>query len=209
VLYSAMGNAWPNPTCITISFMPDGTNLGGPVSNLQSTFNSKASLEGKWEDQILKAAQMWAQQTNINFVVVPDDGAPLGSGPDEQGDPGFGDIRIGGYNFDSSTLACTYQPPSANNFSLAGDMLFNTGMPFNINTTYDLFTVAMHEFGHALGLGESSVPGSVMYSTYSGVKTGLASDDIAGIQSIYSAGLPRSPDAFGALNSTPATATVR
>ena len=29
---------------------------------------------------ILQAAQTWAQKTNINFVVVPDDGAPTGSG---------------------------------------------------------------------------------------------------------------------------------
>ena len=35
VLYSATGNAWMNPAVITISFMPDGTNLGGATSNLQ------------------------------------------------------------------------------------------------------------------------------------------------------------------------------
>ena len=77
VLYSATGNAWMNPEVITISFMPDGTNMGGPVSNLQSTFNSNADLAGRWEQQFLQAAQTWAQQTNINFVVVPDDGAPM------------------------------------------------------------------------------------------------------------------------------------
>jgi Matrixin/Bacterial Ig-like domain len=196
VLYSASGNLWPNPQLITISFMPDGTNLGGGVtSNLISTFNSKASLAG-WENIILQAAQTWAQQTNINFAVVPDDGAPEGSGADEQGSPGFGDIRIGGYNFGSSTLALTYQPPSANNFSIAGDIAFNTGQAFNVGSTYDLFTVAMHEFGHALGLNESSVSSAVEYATYTGRKTGLASDDIAGIRSIYSANGPRTPDAY-------------
>jgi hypothetical protein len=152
---------------------------------------------------------MWAQQTNINFVVVPDNGAAEGSGPDEQGSPGFGDIRIGGYNFGSSTLALTYQPPSANNFSIAGDMTFNTGQAFNENTTYDLFTVAMHEFGHALGLGESSVANAVEYATYTARKTALASDDIAGIESIYSNGGSRTHDAYnvnGASNGTLSTA---
>jgi hypothetical protein len=67
---------------ITISFVPDGTNLGGVTSNLQSTFNSKPSLAGRWQNIILQAAQAWAAQTNINFVVVPDDGAPAGAGAD-------------------------------------------------------------------------------------------------------------------------------
>ena len=70
-------------------------------------------------------------------------------------------------------------------------MTFNTGQSFNIGSTYDLFTVAMHEFGHALGLNESSVSSAVEYATYTGKKTGLASDDIAGIRSIYSANGPR------------------
>ncbi len=211
VLYSASGNAWPNPELITISFMPDGTNLGGGVSsNLVSSFNSKSSLAG-WENVILQAAQVWAEQTNINFAVVPDDGAAVGSGPDEQGNPGFGDIRIGGYSFGSSTLALTYQPPPANNFSIAGTMTFNTGQSFNIGSTYDLFTVAMHEFGHALGLNDSSVSSAVEYGTYTGKKTGLASDDIAGIESIYSDNGPRSKDAFntnGASNGTLSTAAT-
>jgi Matrixin/Bacterial Ig-like domain len=212
VLYSASGNIWPNPQMITISFMPDGTNLGGGVSsNLFSTFNSKSSLAGSWQNVILQAAQTWAQQTNINFAVVPDNGAPEGSGAQEQGGGGFGDIRIGGYHFGSSTLALTYQPPSANNFSIAGDVTFNTAQSFNLGSTYDLFTVAMHEFGHALGLNESSVSSAVEYPTYTGRKTALASDDIAGIRSIYSANGSRTPDAYntnGSSNGTLSTAAT-
>ncbi len=196
VLYSASGAAWPNPQIITISFMPDGTNLGGVASNLQSTFNSIPSLASQWKSIILEAAQVWAQQTNINFMVVPDNGAPSGSGLYQQGDPGFGDIRIGGCNFGDNTLALTTQPPPLNNFSIAGDIMFNTGEGFNYHTTYDLFSVAMHEFGHALGLYESSVYSAVMYGYYTGVKFGLAPDDIAGIQSIYSNNGPRTPDAY-------------
>ncbi len=203
VLYSNTGNAWMNPEVITISFVPDGTNLGGVTSNLQGTFNGNANLDGRWENVILQAAQLWAQQTNINFEVVSDDGAASGGGADQEGDPDFGDIRIGGYNFGNSTLAYTCYPPSVNNFSVAGDIDFNTGMPFNIGSTYDLFTVAAHEFGHALGLGESSTSGlDVMYPTYDGAKTALASDDIAGIRNIYSSNLPRSTDTYLGSNST-------
>jgi hypothetical protein len=205
VLYSTTGNAWPNPAVITITFVPDGTNLGGVTSNLVSSFNSKAALAGRWQTQILQAAQSWAQQTNINFVVVPDDGAPSTSGTDEQGDPSHGDIRIGGYNFGNSSLGSAYQPPPANNFAIAGDINFNTGMTFNIGTTYDLFTVAAHEFGHALGMDHtSSGSAAIMWPSYTGKKVGPTADDAAGIRSIYSGGAPRSLDAYysaGANNS--------
>jgi hypothetical protein len=199
VLFAVSGNAWPNPAAITISFMPDGTDLGGVQSNLFSAFNANPRLAGQWQTQILKAAQVWAQQTNINFVVVPDDGAPSGWGNYEQGDPGFGDIRIGGYAFGCSTLARTYQPPPVNNFSIAGDIAFNTGQKFSIGSTYDLFTVAAHEFGHALGLDHSSATSqAIMFPMYNGIKTSLTSDDTAGIRNIYSGNLPRSPDSYDA-----------
>ena len=140
---------------------------------------------------------MWAQQTNINFAVVADNGAPSGSGSYDQGAAGFGDIRIGGYAFSNSQLGNTFYPPSANNYSIAGDVAFNTGQTWNIGSTYDLFTVAAHEFGHALGLGDSSAATSaVMYGSYTGLKTGLSSDDIAGIRNIYSSNNARTPDAY-------------
>jgi hypothetical protein len=205
VPYTASGNLWPHPQLITLSFMPDGTNLGGATSNLFQTFNSKWST-ATWENQILKAAQMWAQQTNINFAVVSDSGAPSGSGNYQQGDPTMGDIRIGGYNFGTSTLAQAYMPPPVNNFSIAGDIDFNTSQAFNIGSTYDLFTVAVHEFGHALGLLHSSVISADMYANYTSTKYGLSSDDIAGIRNIYSNNAARSTDVYGAQNNSFANA---
>src|SRR5262249_35327869 len=206
VPYSTSGNLWPNPQLVTISFMPDGTNLGGATSNLFSSFNTKFGSAATWQNQILKAAQVWAQQTNLNFAVVADSGADSGSGLFQQGDPAMGDIRIGGYNFISSTLAQAYMPPSINNYSIAGDIAFNTGQAFNIGTTYDLFTVAMHEFGHALGLLHSGVVTADMYAAYNGLKSGLASDDIAGIRNIYSNNNPRSFDQYGGTDSSFANA---
>src|SRR6266404_8957839 len=163
VPYSVTGNAWPNPQMITLSFVPDGTNLGGVPSNLFATFNSKFGSPATWQNQFLKAAQVWAQQTNINFSLVPDSGADIGSGNYQQGDPTFGDIRIGSFNFGSNTLAMAYMPPSANNYSVAGDIAFDSGQVFNINQTFDLFTVAAHEIGHALGLSHSTLTTAVMY----------------------------------------------
>jgi hypothetical protein len=214
VPYAVTGNAWPHPQLITLSFVPDGTNLGGVTSNLFSAFNANPYLNrsgpANWQSQVLKAAQVWAQQTNINFAVVADDGAPSGSGNYRQGDPGMGDIRIGGYAFGNSTLAMAYQPPPVNNYSIAGDIVFNTGQSWREGTTYDLFTVAVHEIGHALGLDHSSSAGAnAMYPSYNGVKNGLSADDVAGIRAIYSGGAARTPDAFdsAASNNTLATAT--
>src|SRR5712692_5275230 len=167
VPYNVSGYAWPHPELITLSFVPDGTNLGGSTSNLFATFNAKFGSQAAWQNQMLKAAQVWAQQTNLNFSLVSDSGADEGTGNYQQGDPTIGDIRISGFNFQSSTLAMAYMPPSVNNYSIAGDMAFNTGQVFNIGSTYDLFTVATHEIGHALGLLHSDTAGAVMYATYS------------------------------------------
>ncbi len=202
--YVATGNAWPHPQLITISFVPDGTIIGynenGPIeSTMQNDFDTLFGSAAVWEKQFLLAAQVWADATNINFAVVPDDGVAYGTvtGDDEQGDPNIGDIRIGGFQDVGQTyLAQTYQPPPANDFSIAGDDWFNTSQPFNIGSTYDLFTVAAHEIGHALGLGESNVPTAVMAAIYPGLETGLTSDDVQGIESIYSNGDPRAHDAY-------------
>jgi predicted Zn-dependent protease len=192
VPYAISSNAWPHPQLVTISFMPDGTNLGGATSNLQATFNARWS-PSVWQNQFLRAAQVWAQQTNLNFAIVSDSSAPLGSSNYQQGDPTMGDIRISGFNFGTNSLAGAYQPPPVNNYSIAGDIQINSGQAFNIGTTYDLFTVAVHEFGHALGLYHSTLSTAVMYPVYTTRKTDLTTDDISGIQALYGV---RQPDAY-------------
>jgi hypothetical protein len=116
---------------------------------------------------------------------VSDGGEAEGINGDQQDDPRFGDIRIGMVPLPVGVLAETILPPPANGGSDAGDILFNSNVSWQIYSSYDLMTVAAHEFGHALGLGESAVSTAVMYGTYNGIKQALTSDDIVGIDSIY------------------------
>lgn len=67
---------------------------------------------------------------------------------------------------------------------------WNDGPNTNVGNNMDLQGVACHEYGHALGLGHSGSTSATMYPSVSGsgvVQRSIASDDIAGVQSIYGA----------------------
>lgn len=197
LLYSTTGGMWTNTT-ITYSFVPDGTLIAyssptNITSNLNQAMNSLGITTQQWELQFQKAAAVWEAVANINLVQIQDDGQPIDSSSYLQGDPTEGDIRIAGYPMGLGTLANTYLPPPLNTTSIAGDIFFNTAQPWAIGSTFDIETVALHEIGHALGMGHSAIESAVMYADYNGVKNSLTSDDIAGIQSIYGV---RQPDQF-------------
>ena len=106
---AVFGFAWPSPAHLTISFVPDGTQIAGNASDLSSKLNAEMP-SATWQAQILKAFQTWAVHANIDIGVVPDDGSPFGTNGLMQGDPRFGDIRIGGLAMAPSTLAVSTPP---------------------------------------------------------------------------------------------------
>ena len=63
------------------------------------------------------------------------------------------------------------------------DETFTDGTPSGVN----LLWVAVHEFGHSLGIHHSDVRNAVMYPYYTGYKKDmkLQKDDIDAIQSLY------------------------
>ena len=86
------------------------------------------------------------------------------------------------YNFDGKhgILAHAFPPYGS---PLAGDIHFDAVEAWNID--YDIFTVALHEIGHSLGLAHSKISQSVMYATHSETKTELHWDDRDGINALY------------------------
>jgi hypothetical protein len=89
---ATFGIPWPDAGSLSLSFVPDGTQVGGQQSQLFSLLNAIAPTQ-TWEQVILRAFQTWAAPTNINLSVGPDSGAPLGTPGTIQHDPRFGDLR--------------------------------------------------------------------------------------------------------------------
>ncbi|AGA31074.1 putative Zn-dependent protease [Singulisphaera acidiphila DSM 18658] len=200
LLSTANGGHWYYPIRITYSFVPDGTNIGGVPSNLFQAFNAVAPT-ATWQDQFRKAAAIWQAVAGFNIVEVPDNGAPIGGVGNQQNDPRFGDIRIGGTAMHPAYLGYSLLPPPINGGPDAGDIVMNTAQSWKINNDYDILSVAIHEFGHSLGMGHSDIVAANMYTYYAWMKQSLQPDDIAGIRNIYG-GVPADPTN----NATAATA---
>jgi hypothetical protein len=180
------GVPWPDPTHLTLSFAPDQTDIGGTPSTLYAVLN-KIAPTSVWKQEILRGVQTWAVNADINVSVVSDNGLPFGIAGAVQGDTRFGDIRVGAKPLPAGTIA-TASPFSWTGTTWSGDIVFNSNASFGVSGQgqYDLFTVAMHEAGHPFGFADTTNnPASVMNYTYTGPRTGLSSQDVINLQSLY------------------------
>ena len=183
---------WPNAQPITVSFAPDFVEVGRYRSELFQHFNSQMASPD-WKVEICRALQTWSRYADVNFAIVPDSARSFGTVGLSQGDPRFGDIRLGAFP-QQNVLgnAVPYNPAAG---SWAGDILFDTNREFFIardnspdpsREQYDLYSVALHELGNSLGLLDNETdPESVMFFAYVGPRGDLTPRDIAELQALY------------------------
>ncbi len=161
----------------------DGPGLG--EASLKYVFSSVTNRlpADSAKTEILRAYTIWSKYVKVDFQ----------PGTDPNGTHTLNILFASrahgdGYPFDGpgGILAHTFYPSPPNPEPIAGDMHFDADERWHIGVDVDLFSVALHETGHALGLGHSDRPGDVMYPYYS-ITSDLTAHDVAAVRRLYAA----------------------
>lgn len=154
------------------------TTLTYRIDNVTPDFGTPADIEQILTDSF----KFWSDVSALSFTRVP-------AGQNADILISFASFSHGDGNaFDGpgGTLAHAYFPGGG----IGGDAHFDESETYSATGNgVNLLQVAVHEFGHSLGLGHSEVNTAVMAPFYTGYNPNFAldADDIAGIQYLYGA----------------------
>jgi hypothetical protein len=223
---------WPSGATITWSFMTPGVGLGPQAPGSWSGSNTlgsggpadiRAAIDavygaGAFDDAVRRAFETWAVAVNIQFIQVADQGGDFGTVT-------YPDIRIGAFSFGPGDFSggAGFGPPGDDLHypdALSGDIALNDQNHFNIDPgnegdalqtgpgglyLNDIEGLVLHEIGHTLGLGHSTVPAAVMCGYFSAqfdgsdcdythVRRVLHADDLNAVANVYGPAPPPDGD---------------
>jgi len=133
-----------------------------------------------------RAGRTWIMEPCSYFAFRVGDGHP-----NNRGAPIADGVNNVTWDYGYGGLAVTYL--WGGGATRQNDTIFNEQYSWSCSGNpgighYDVETVALHEFGHVLGLGHSGDSSAVMYAYYHGVLRNLQTDDSNGVCSLYPAG---------------------
>jgi hypothetical protein len=185
--FATLGSKWANGSItMHMTLGPgSGTLIDGSTS---------------WNGAATQALNIWNGHIDLaKFAPVQDSTRPKGDG--DLINHVFFDTNFYGEDFGPNTLAITTRWTLGGTQRVEADVVFNTAFQWssyrgnlrsaNGRDQWDIVRVALHEFGHVLGLDHPDDQGQsveALMNSLLGNRDALTADDIAGARSLYGSG---------------------